>query len=168
MNKQNTARIILWLSLVVFQTVVISGCGYTLHGKASLPFSSITIGRIINKTFEPGLEDRLQLALVDELMKDGFSIDGSGQNRIEGAVNAFELRTLSIKSGVAVEYEVIVRGDFRLTEASGKTRALRNNGVYIVSFLSTDSLQGVMAMKEKAIEKALSDLSSEIAASVMY
>lgn len=168
MNKTNTVRIILCLLIAVSQLIFVSGCGYTLQGKAALPFKSITLGKIINRTFEPGLEDRMQLALVDELMKNGFSIDSSGQHRLDGTINTFELRTLSTKSGVAVEYEVVVRGDFGLTEASGKTRTLRNSGVYIVSFLSTDSLQGVMAMKEKAIERALSDLSSEIAASIMY
>lgn len=156
------------LLVVSLSFLFVSGCGYTLQGKASLPFGSITIGKIINKTFEPGVEDRMQLALVDELMKNGFTIDNSGQHRIDGVINAFELRTLSTKSGVAVEYEVVVRGDFRLTEAAGKTRPLRNSGVYIVSFLSKDSLQGVMAMKEKAIERALKDLASEIAASIIY
>lgn len=156
------------LLVVSLSCLFISGCGYTLQGRASLPFSSITIGKIINKTFEPGVEDRMQLALVDELMKDGFTIDNSRQHRIDGVINSFELRTLSTKAGVAVEYEVVVRGDFSLTEGTGKTRPLRNSGVYIVSFLSTDSLQGVMAMKEKAIERALKDLSSEIAASIMY
>lgn len=156
------------LIIVSLSFILVSGCGYTLQGKASLPFKSITIGKIINKTFEPGLEDRMQLALVDELMKNGFSLDSSGQHRIDGAINTFELRTLSTKSGVAVEYEVVVRGEFGLMETTGKTRSLRNSGVYIVSFLSTDSLQGVMALKEKAIERALRDLSSEIAVSIIY
>lgn len=157
-----------YLLVASLSFLLLSGCGYTLQGKATLPFKSITLGKIINKTFEPGLEDRMQLALIDELMKNGFSIDKSGQHRVEGIINTLELRTLSTKSGVAVEYEVIVRGEFSLIEAKGKTKPLRNSGAYIVSFLSKDSLHGVMAMKEKAIGRALRDLSSELAVSIIY
>jgi outer membrane lipopolysaccharide assembly protein LptE/RlpB len=145
-----------------------AGCGYTLYGKADLPFPSIAIGKIVNKTFEPRLEDRMQVALVDELMKSGFRIDAHSGHRIVGSMTAFELRPLSTTAGVAVEYEVTVRGDFTLVDPSGKTRPLRNHGVFIVSFPSTDALQGVIALKEKATETALRDLSIEIIASILY
>lgn len=147
---------------------ILSGCGYTIHGKADLPFQSLTIGKIINKTFEPKLEDRLQVALVNELMKNGFLIDGTSGYRIDGMITTFELRTLSERAGVAVEYEVTIKGDFKLMDPSGKARALRNRGVFIVFFSSSEALQNVIALKEKAIESAMRDLSSEIVASIIY
>lgn len=167
-KKLYMSRLVLFFTLVTGCLSVFSGCGYTLHGKTSLPFNSITIGKIVNRTFEPGLEDMMRLTLTDELIRIGFVIDGNSAYKIDGAINTFELRTLSTKQGLAVEYEVVITGDFRLTEPSGKTRGLRNSGAFITSFLSTESLQGVMAMKEKAIERALRDLSSEIAASIIY
>lgn len=145
-----------------------AACGYTLHGRADLPFPSLAVGKIVNNTFEPRLEDRMQVALADELMKSGFLIDSNSGYRLNGTITAFELKTLSEKSGVAVEYEVTVRGDFKLVGSSGKARELRNHGVFIVSFPSTDSLQNVVALKERAIEKALRDLSIEIIASIIY
>jgi len=148
--------------------LLLTACGYTIHGRANLPFNSISIGSITNKTFEPGLEDRMKIALVDELMKNGFVIDSSAGHKINGVINTYELRTLSEKAGVAVQYEVIIRGDFKLIDPSGKARPLMGQGVYIVSFLSAESLQNVMALKEKAIERALRDLSSEIVASAIY
>lgn len=146
----------------------LAGCGYTIQGRSSLPFDSISIGNIVNKTFEPKLQDRMQTALADELLKNGFKLESNSPYRINGIINAFEMRTLSEKSGTAIEYEVIIKGDFKLTEPSGRTRDLRNHGVFIVSFSSSDSLQSVIASKEKAIEKALKDFSSEIAASIIY
>ena len=156
------------LLLVVWCLSLAVGCGYKIQGKADLPFSSISISKIVNRTYEPRLEDRMQIALVDELMKSGFLIDGNSGYRIEGSLTTFELKTLSEKAGVAVEYEVTVRGDFRLVDPSGKARQLRTHGVFIVSFPSTDSLQSVVALKEKATEKALRDLSTEIIASIIY
>jgi outer membrane lipopolysaccharide assembly protein LptE/RlpB len=144
------------------------GCGYTIQGKADLPFQTIAIDKIVNKTFEPKLEDRMQIALVNELMVEGFVMDSSSAYRINGAITQFELRTLSEKSGVATEYEVIIKGDFRLIDPSGKARELRNRGVFIVSFSSSEQLQTVMALKELATDRALKDLSSEIVASLMY
>ena len=144
------------------------GCGYTIQGKKNLPFQTIAINKLVNKTFEPKLEDRMQTALVNELMIEGFVIDSSSGYKINGAITQFELRTLSEKSGVATEYEVIIRGDFNLMDPSGKTRELRNHGVFIVSFSSSEQLQTVMALKELAAERALRDLSSAIVASIMY
>jgi len=154
--------------LTIAFCLLLTGCGYTIQGKANLPFSSITLSKIVNRTFEPRLEDRMQIALVDELMKSGFLIDGNSGYRIEGSLTTFELKTISEKAGVAVEYEVTIRGDFRLVDPSGKARQLRDRGVFIISFPSTDSLQNVIALKEKATERALRDLSTEIIASIIY
>jgi outer membrane lipopolysaccharide assembly protein LptE/RlpB len=156
------------LLLAVCYLLLVAGCGYTIYGKANLPFQSITVSKIVNKTYEPRLEDKMQTALTDELMRSGFVIDGSSGNRIEGSIATFVLNTLSEKSGVAVEYEVVIKGDFKLIDPLGKTRELRQRGVFIVSFSSTDSLQNVVARKEMAIEKALKDFSSEIVASIIF
>ncbi len=156
------------LLLTVYCLLFTVGCGYTIYGKADLPFQSVGIGKIINKTFEPKLEDRMQRALVDELMTNGFVIDNSADYKISGVITSFTLSTLSEKSGVAVEYEVIIKGEFRLTDSSGKSRELRNHGVFIVSFPSSEALQNVIALKEQATETALKDLCSEIVASIMY
>jgi hypothetical protein len=156
------------LILVLVLGICFFGCGYTIQGKANLPFQTIAIEKIVNKTFEPKLEDRMQTALVNELMVEGFVIDSSSGYKINGAITQFELRTLSEKSGVATEYEIIIKGDFRLMDPSGKTRELRNHGVFIVSFPSSGQLQTVMALRELATERALRDLSSEIVASIMY
>jgi len=154
--------------LCVLFPLLLTACGYTIYGKSTLPFQSIAVSKIVNKTFEPRLEDRMQIALTDELMRSGFLIDSGAGYRIIGNLTTFELKTLSEKGGVAVEYEVTIKGDFRLVDPFGRARGLRNQGVFIVSFPSTDSLQNVIALKERATEKALKDFSSEIVASIIY
>lgn len=170
-NKEGTLRYFLPLAFcALLIALFITGCGYSIQGKADLPFRSIGIGKIINKTFEPQLEDKMQVALANELLRNGFVIDNTSGYRIDGSMASFELRTLSEKNGVATEYEVVIRGKFTFADPVGKVKTLRDRGVFIVSFLSgsTESLQGVIAGKEVATDKALSDFAAEIVASIMY
>ncbi len=157
---------LLILSIIAL-SLLVTCCGYSIHGRAGLPFPSITIDHITNRTYEPGIEDRMRKILTEELVKSGFTLDRSSDYRIYGSIDSLELRTLSEKSGVAVEYEVVIKGDFKLKTPS-RIRNLRSSGPFIVSFTSPANLQGVMALKERAIEKALRDLSDEIIASIIH
>lgn len=147
---------------------IISSCGYTLQGRASLPFQGVKIGKIVNKTYELRLEDRMQRLLTEELQKNGFILEAGAAYSIEGVLNVFSLRVLSVKGNVASEYEVVIKGDFRLLEPFGKTRTLKGDGIFRISFTSTEDLQNVAAGKELATERALRDISSEIVASILY
>jgi hypothetical protein len=146
----------------------LAACGYSLQGRAQLPFQSVSIGKIVNKTFESKIEDRMQVALADELLKNGFALEKGAEHRIEGVLRSFELRVVSEKSGVADQYEVVIKGEFKLVDSSGKEKPLRGSGAFIVSFASTGSIPDVMARKEVATDQALRDLSAEIVASMIY
>lgn len=167
-NRKMSLYFLLFAPCTLLIVFCFAACGYTLYGKAGLPFQSIAVTKIVNKTFEPRLDDRMQIALTDELMRSGFLIDGSSGYRIIGNLTTFELKTLSEKAGVAVEYEVTITGDFRLVDPFGVTRQLRNRGVFIISFSSSETLQTVIALKEAATDRALKDFSSEIVASIIY
>ncbi len=156
------------LLLYICFLLLIPGCGYTIQGKASLPFQTVKIGKIVNRTYELKLEDRMQRALAAELLKTGFSLGAESGYSIEGVLNVFELRVLSVKVNEASEYEVIVKGDFRLYGPSGQVRTLRSGGIFITSFLSTEeNLTSIITGKELATERALRDFSSEIVASIL-
>jgi hypothetical protein len=79
------------------------------------------------------------------------------------------LRILSEKADIAAEYEVIIKGDFRLVEPSGNIKEFKNIGSpFIVSFQSSDMLEDVLATKELASEKAIKDMAMEIVAILIY
>jgi len=158
----------IYLLLSTVYLLLLTGCGYTLQGKESLPFDSVRIGIIENRTYEPKLEDKLQKAIADELLRYGIMISKGSVPVITGVIDTFELRVLSEKDGLAVEYEVIIKGKFFLTSPEGKVRELRNSGAFIVSFYGAGNLQEIMASKEQAIETALKNLSSEIRAGIIY
>ena len=152
-----------------FLLFTLTGCGYTIHGKVALPFDSIQIGRIENVTTEPKLQDVLYKALTEEFLKQGITVSPDSGYKLTGNINHFELRIISEKKELATEYEVIIRGDFRLAEPSGAVKEFKNIGSpFIVSFQSSNILEDVLALKEQASEKALKDLASEIVAHLIY
>jgi hypothetical protein len=149
--------------------LTVCSCGYTIHGKKSLLFDSIQITRIENRTFEPKLQDRLHNALTEEFLKQGIAVYPEAGYKLSGTIHLFELRVLSEKSDIAAEYEVIIKGDFRLVDPSGNVREFKNIGSpFIVSFESSDLLEDVLALKELASEKAIRDMAGEIISVLIY
>jgi hypothetical protein len=169
-RQRAKGRSLSFVSLLISVSCLLSlgGCGYTVQGRAQLPFQSVSIGKIVNKTFESKIEDKMQVALADELLKNGFTLEKGAEHRIEGVLRSFELRVVAEKSGVADQYEVVIKGDFKLVDSSGKEKPLRGSGAFIVSFASTGSIPDVMARKEVATDQALRDLALEIVASMIY
>jgi len=155
----------LFSALLLF---TVSGCGYTLQGRDTLPFTSVKIGKIENKTFEPKLEDRFQKALAEELIKNGIMLSKAAGHIINGTIDDLQLKPLAEKQGVAVEYEVIIKANFYLTFPDGKVTALRNTGVFIVSFYGDSSIENLRASKEQALDTAMRNLASEIRAGIVY
>lgn len=144
-------------------------CGYQIHNKAALPFKAIKIGKIENKTLEPKLQDRLYPALTEEFLKQGVDVRSSAGYKISGTIHQFDLRVLSEKSDVAVDYEVIVKADFTLTDPSGNTKEFKNiTSPFIISFSGTGLLNALIASKELASERAIRDMAMEIVAGLIY
>jgi len=148
---------------------ILSGCGYSLHTKASLPFDAIRIGKIENKTLEPKLQDVLNRSLTGEFLKQGIAVQNNAGVKLEGVIHKFELRVLSEKSEVASEYEVTIKGDFRLVDPAGKIKEFKNIGSpFIVSFYGSGKLNELIAYKEQASERALKDMAADIVATLLY
>jgi hypothetical protein len=145
------------------------GCGYTIHGKTSLPFDSIQIGKIENITVEPKLQDRLHETLTEEFLKQGIAVYPDAGYKLIGTINQFELRILSEKADIATEYEVLIKGDFKLIDPSGNIKEFKNIGSpFIVSFSGPGPLDELIASKELASEKAIRDMAMEIVAILIY
>jgi len=153
----------------VLYAFCLAGCGYTLHSRTALPFDSVQIERIENRTLEPKLQDRLHRALTEEFLKNGITVLPSADYKLSGTINRFELHVLSEKRGVAVEYEAVIKGDFRLKGPSGDTKDMKNIGSpFIVSFPGSGVLEDVLAFKELASEKAVKDIAMEIVGILIY
>lgn len=149
--------------------VFVCGCGYSMHHRSSLPFEAIHLGTIENRTTEPKLQDRLHRALAEECLKQGISVTSDAGRTLTGTITHFDLRVLSEKANTATEYEVLIKGNFRLTDPEGKMTEFNGIGSpFIVSFSGAGQLNTVIGAKEQASEKALRDMAAEIIAATIY
>ncbi|HMK49948.1 MAG TPA: LPS assembly lipoprotein LptE [Thermodesulfovibrionales bacterium] len=168
---EDRASLQMFLYSLCFCLVAIglSGCGYAIHTKASLPFDEIQIGTIENRTYEPKLQDRLNKSLTEEFLKQGISVRNNAGYKLSGVIRKFSLQVLSEKSDVAAEYEVTVIGDFKLADPKGNIKEFKDIGSpFIVSFSGAGQLNQLIANKELASERALQDMASEIVAALIY
>jgi hypothetical protein len=169
-NQRQTPAALLFSFLALCSLLfAANGCGYSLHGRSALPFHDVAIGIIENNTVEPKLQDSLTVALTQEFLKEGITVTPAAQYRLSGVIHTFSLRILSEKSDVAAEYEVTIKGDFRIIDASGKITEMKQVGSpFIVSFPSSGQLNELIAFKEQASNKALQDMAAEIVANLIY
>lgn len=148
---------------------VVFSCGYAVYSRASLPFREVMIVSVENKTDEPKLQDRLSRALSDELLGQGIAVNTRAAYSLRGKITLFELRILAESENVATEYEIIIKGDFSLTDPAGNVREFKDVGSpFFVSFSGTGELNSLLAHKELAAEKAIRDMAEKIVAALIY
>ncbi|MBC8412983.1 MAG: hypothetical protein ISR96_04785 [Nitrospira sp.] len=159
--KFSNNRILLAGLIVVFCGVLLS-CGYRIIGSTVLPFSSIIIKPVENRTYEPGLQDRLHSALSREFINLGISV-----NRIESpvvleaSVIAFTLGAVGSINEVIKEQELVMKVDIRLTDHERVTEFRAMASPIKITFLAAGTVSETVAEKERAIEKASEEIAKE-------
>jgi hypothetical protein len=155
--------------LLTVYCLLFFGCGYTVQTKANLPFDTIAVGKLENKTFEPKLQDRFSRSLAETFAEYGFRVNSSARYRLEGEITKFELEPLVEQNLVAAQYKVVIKANFRLIDtASGRSVPLVADSPFITYFSSTERLENVLAQKELSTVSALKNLSQEVVRAIMY
>jgi outer membrane lipopolysaccharide assembly protein LptE/RlpB len=155
--------------LFLFLLVALQGCGYSLHSHASLPFREIAIDTIENRTVEPGLQDMLHRAVVEEFMRQGISVSPSARQRLSAVIQNFDMPSLSEKGGFSREYRIIINVDFAVTDENGQKRYIKNVGSpFMVPFAGSDDLGRLLATKRMAQEEALRDVAQQLTGLLIY
>ncbi len=157
------------LTIVFLCASFLAGCGYSIHRHADLPFTSIRIGDIENRTLEPKLQDKLHRALTEEFMKQGVSVDPSAPLELKGTIHRFQMSGLSEKAGVIIEYQVNIRADFRVTDEKGAVKEIKNiDSPFIVSFTGSQDIGMLLANRDIAEEKAARDVAMQVVRALIY
>ncbi|MFI5294940.1 MAG: LPS assembly lipoprotein LptE [Thermodesulfovibrionales bacterium] len=156
-------------NIIFIAALATSGCGYSIHRQSALPATEISIGLIDNRTVEPKLQDKLQRALTEEFMKQGIRVSRGAEYRITGVVNSFDLMSLSEKGGVTAEYRVTVSAEFRLFDREGRVVKVKNiSSPFIVALTDPGDLGRLLALKDIAEERAMSDIAMEIVGALLF
>jgi hypothetical protein len=152
-------------------TAFLYGCGYTIQTRAILPFETISVGTIENKTSEPKLQDRLHQALADTFSQYGFGVSSFARYRLQGEIYRFELVPTTEVNLTATQYQMVIRASFKLVDTeSGKSFPLAADSPFITYFNAnpTDTLEEIMAQKELAEVSALANLAQTLVSLVTY
>jgi len=158
-----------FLGLVSVAVLMATGCGYSLHRKADLPFTEIRIGKIENSSLEPKLQDKLHKALVREFTKNGITVTTSVGNVLSGVVRRFEMSSLSEKKDITVEYRITVDADFTYRDNDGNVRQMKKvTSPFIVSSSGSRDMGVLLGSRDMAEDKAVADIAMEIVGALIY
>lgn len=142
-----------------------------MQTRATLPFETISVGTVENKTSEPKLQDRLHMTLAETFAQYGFEVSSSARYRLEGEIYHFELVPTTEVNLTATQYQIVIKANFRLIDTeSGKAIHLAADSPFITYFNAnpTDRIEEIMAQKELAEVSALANLAQTLVSLVTY
>ena len=145
-------------------------CGYHIVGSRPLPFQSVTIEPVRNKTYEPRLEERMHLALSNEFINQGIDVktgDGrgapvEGSAVIETTVTKFALGAIGAVDEFVKEQEILMLVNVKASINGQVTEFKSMESPIQVTFQSTGSVSDSVARKERATDKACREIAREI------
>lgn len=154
--------------LTVFFLAV--SCGYHVVGSRPLPFHTVTIEPVHNKTYEPRLEERMHQALSDEFISQGINVkSGSGGGDvvegsavIETTVTKFALGALGAVDEFVKEQEILMLVNVKATINGHVSEFKSMESPIKITFQSTGTVSESVARKERATDKACREIAREI------
>ncbi|MBI4653735.1 MAG: hypothetical protein HY752_01880 [Nitrospirae bacterium] len=154
---------IIFYFLLFTSYFLLSSCGYHLIGSEAIPFNSVTIKSVKNNTYEPRLEEKLRNALSKEFITQGIKVmtDG-GDVEIEAVVTRFELSSIGAVGGMVREQVITMFVDIKFVDKGKVTNFTSVESPMRITFQSTGSVSEAVVQKEKAIDKACSEIAKEI------
>ncbi len=157
-----------FLFLAILIVVAMSSCGYRMIGSQSLPFDSITIKQVSNKTYEPGLEERLHIALSTEFINQGIEVKAEGGDvELEAAVTHFSLGAVAAIDEMVKEQDITMNVDIRMIEGGRVISFESMSSPIKITFQSTGAVSDSIAQKEVASDKASLEIAKEIVSQII-
>lgn len=152
---------------IVFTFAVFS-CGYRMVGSKFLPFDSITIRPVQNKTYEPRLEERMHNALSEEFIKQGIEVRAAGGDvYLETVITEFGLTAVGVDDGRVIEQAVAMSVNVKITDSGKVIEFGSMQSLINVTFDSTGTVSESVANKERAADKASSEIAKEIVSKII-
>lgn len=162
LHLNNSAFYLLLFSLFV------ASCGYHVIGSRSLPFQSITIRPVQNKTYEPGLEERLHSALSSEFINQGIGVNTSGSDVVlETTITIFQLGAIGVVDETVKEQELLMRADIKLVDHGEVMEFINATSPIKITFQSTGTVSESAVQKESATDKACKEIAKEIVSKII-
>ncbi|MEE8329856.1 MAG: LPS assembly lipoprotein LptE [Thermodesulfovibrionia bacterium] len=142
--------------------LLLLSCGYHMVGSKPLPFQSITIKSVQNKTYEPKLEDRLHNALSKEFISQGIKVMARGGDAdMEAIITTFELSSIAAINETVQEQMIKMIVNIRVIYKDRVTEFTSMESPIRITFPTTGTVSDSVVQKERAIDKACSEIARE-------
>jgi hypothetical protein len=146
----------------------VASCGYRVVGSTPLPFRSIAIKHVQNYTYEPRLEERLHNALSTEFIHHGIEVTaGEGDAELQAAVTTFILGSVASIDEAVKEQEITMTVDIKFIESSRVLEYKSMVSPIKITFQSTGEISDSIAQKERATDKACSEIAKELVSRII-
>jgi len=158
------------LSLIILSVMVlgmISGCGYSLVGReiGLIGGRKIAVSMFANRTYQPGLEGKLRLALVNELAAGGNKGEAPDADLvITGEIDSLLLETAAFSAAdKAMLYRAVMTVHIQLAENKSGKVIWKSSETVRQEYPSSADL----ALQRNARDAALSSLCEKTARTVI-
>jgi len=158
------------LSIIILSAMVmgmISGCGYSLAGRESglIRERKISVSMFANRSYQPGIEGKLRLTLVNELAAGGNKVEASDADLvITGEIESLLLEAAAFSSAdKAMLYRAVMTVQIRLAENKSGKVIWKSSETVRQEYPSSANL----ALQRNARDAALSSLCEEMARTVV-
>jgi hypothetical protein len=142
---------------------MISGCGYTLAGRENglIREHKISVSLFANRTYQPGIEGKLRLALVSELAAGGNQVEVSDTDLvITGEIDSLLLEVAAFSSvDKAMLYRAVMTVNMQMTEKKSGKVIWKSSETVRQEYPSSADL----ALQRNARDAALSSLCEKMA-----
>jgi hypothetical protein len=146
---------------------MLSGCGYTLAGRETglIKDRRIAVSMFANRTYQPGIEGKLRLALVSELAAGGNQVETSDAELvIAGEIESLTLETAAFSSAdKAMLYRAVMTVQMQLAEKKSGKIIWKSSETVRQEYPSSADL----ALQRNARDAALSTLCEKMARTVV-
>lgn len=155
---------ILYFCIVVF----VSSCGYRIIGSQFLPFDTITIKAVQNKTYEPRLEEMLHNALSNEFITQGIEVKEEGGDVVlEATVTSFLRGAIAAVDENVKEQELIMTVDMIFIDGESITEFKSMTSPIEITFQTSGTVSESVAEEEKASDKASREIAKELVSRII-
>ncbi len=163
MRYLNLKNKVLYYPAIITIVLFLVSCGYHMTGSRLLPFNSVTIKPVKNKTYEPHLEERMHNALSNEFINQGIEVRSSGGNvELQATVINFQLGAVGAVDEKVKEQEIIMQVNIKLIDKDRITEFKSMSSPIKITFESAGSVAESVANKEQLTDKASREIAREL------
>lgn len=156
---------ILLLLTTCYLLLIPLGCGYHMVGSTSLPFHTVVVRQVINKTYEPGLEDVMHTAISREFISQGVNVTSNEKTenapQLETVIKLFQVNTIAVTDNKVTEQTVTMVVDFRFMD---NKRVIEFNSItspISITFPTSGGITEAIVEKQRAMEKLSTEIAKE-------